>query len=249
MIARKLRLLPALAAVAVLLLTVLPAAAQDGTLRLSLDRVFGYSMGGEIQGQFNLVAAGPDNLTSVTFYVDGQEMRTVAQAPFRVSFSTSNYALGKHTLSASGLTSDGQTLRSDERTVNMVSAGESASVAGRLLIPILVIAIIATVGSAWLSGRANRFRTPGEARHYGAAGGAICPKCGRPFALSMFGLNLFTGKLVRCPFCGKWSVVRRARPEALAAAEAAEAADAQPAVRELSEEEKLRRELEESRYA
>jgi hypothetical protein len=62
------------------------------------------------------------------------------------------------------------------------------------------------------------------------------------------GLNLVTRKLERCPYCGKWSLVSRASREALAAAEAAEAEASKPAIPEPSPEEKLRQQLEESRY-
>ena len=62
---------------------------------------------------------------------------------------------------------------------------------------------------------------------------------------------MLTGKLDRCPHCGKWSVVRRATPAELSAAEAAELAAAKAEQAEtpgLSEEERLRQELEDSRY-
>lgn len=87
---------------------------------------------------------------------------------------------------------------------------------------------------------------PGD---YGLAGGAICPGCGKPFARHPLAPNLLAGKLSRCPHCGKWSVVARATPAALAEAEArkktAGPTDAGPA---LSPEEKLRRAIEASKY-
>ena len=82
------------------------------------------------------------------------------------------------------------------------------------------------------------------------AGGAICPRCQRPFARGVLSPNLLVGKLERCPFCGKWSVLA-ARPLAeLRAAEAAELASAEGGARPdaADEEERLRREIEESRY-
>jgi hypothetical protein len=56
------------------------------------------------------------------------------------------------------------------------------------------------------------------------------------------------GKLERCPYCNKWSIVPAASLAALKAAEAAELESAKPEVPELSPEEKLRRQIEESRY-
>lgn len=83
---------------------------------------------------------------------------------------------------------------------------------------------------------------------YGLAGGAICPGCGRAFARHALSPNLIAGKLSRCPHCGKWSIVSRATPAALVAAEAARQTPAEPAASALSEEERLRRQIEESRY-
>jgi len=83
---------------------------------------------------------------------------------------------------------------------------------------------------------------------YGLAGGAVCPKCGLPFSRSIFGLNLLVGKLSRCPHCGKWSVVGRASPEELSAAEAKLRGEAQPAQPAVDAEAQLRKRIEESKY-
>jgi hypothetical protein len=83
---------------------------------------------------------------------------------------------------------------------------------------------------------------------YGLAGGAVCPKCGLPFSRSVFGLNLLVGKLSRCPHCGKWSVVGRASPEELAAAEAKLRGEKQPAPPAVDAATQLHKRIEESRY-
>jgi DNA-directed RNA polymerase subunit RPC12/RpoP len=90
----------------------------------------------------------------------------------------------------------------------------------------------------------------GTPRKYGISGGAICPKCQRPFALHFFALNLGLGKFDRCPYCGKWSVLR---PRPIAELRQAEEVELQAAMDaalppEVSEEEKLRRELDDSRF-
>jgi hypothetical protein len=63
-------------------------------------------------------------------------------------------------------------------------------------------------------------------------------------------LNLGTHKFDRCPYCGKWSLVRRSSKEELDAAEAAEieAAQAGAFTPEVSEEDQLRQQLDDSRY-
>ena len=85
---------------------------------------------------------------------------------------------------------------------------------------------------------------PGQPRRYGLMGGAICPKCGRPFPRHWWGLNAGLGKFDRCDNCGRWSIVRAEPFDKLRAAEAAEIEHAAVAP-ELSPEEKLRRQLEE----
>ena len=117
-----------------------------------------------------------------------------------------------------------------------------------ILIIILVIAILA------FRILPNLFsKSKGESQHgsgYGAFGGVVCPNCTLPYGLTMGKINLGIGALSRCPHCGKWRVVRRASPEALAAAEERLRGQAGPgdeAPKE-NEEEKLRRELDNSRF-
>lgn len=88
----------------------------------------------------------------------------------------------------------------------------------------------------------------GEAPGYGAAGGAICPGCGRAFARNFLSPNLIMGKLCRCPHCGKWSIVPRATPAALAAADAAQSKRTSAETPATSEDERLRRQIEASKY-
>jgi DNA-directed RNA polymerase subunit RPC12/RpoP len=91
---------------------------------------------------------------------------------------------------------------------------------------------------------------PGAPRNYGIIGGTICPKCGRPFGMHIWGLNMLVGKLDRCPYCGKWSLVRYVGREALREAEAAEleAPKEAPSIPSAGEEENLKKELDNSRY-
>lgn len=85
---------------------------------------------------------------------------------------------------------------------------------------------------------------------YGALGGIVCPNCDLPYAKKLGSINLGIGSLNRCPHCQKWRVARRASPNALAEAEARmggqeSAGEKKP---EMSEEEKLRRDLDSSRF-
>ncbi len=117
---------------------------------------------------------------------------------------------------------------------------------------VLLIWLLVRVGQFFITSRKSGASLPlGAQRDYGLAGGAVCPRCHRPIRLGLMSIKLGIGtKLVRCEFCGKWSVVRRLSMEELHAAEAAELAEAQPAepIQEKSAEEKMKDLLEQSRY-
>jgi hypothetical protein len=233
------------------------AYAQDtATLDLGMSRTFGYSSGtGQIQGTFTLKARGPENLARVEFFIDGQKIGEADQAPFNLRFNTDDYAYGVHTISATGFTMDGQELQSNQIRTEFVSAQESWQTVGKIIIPIVVVILLITALSFILplvTGRGKTSHLPlGAPRNYGMLGGAVCPKCGRPFSRHIWGMNVVIGKLDRCPYCGKWSIVQRASPTELRQAEARELEMAQEAglqPPQESEEEKLRKELENSRY-
>ncbi len=215
------RWIPVLALV-ITLVSALPVVAQVQTpeLTLNLRRNFGFSAGGQIQGAFTLTAIGPDDLARVDFLIDEKIVHTATQAPFAYSFSTGDYSLGAHTLSATGLTASGARLASAMRSLEFVRPEAGLQVAGRIALPllgvVLVVTLLATFGPILL-GRKHRPFQPGV---YGAEGAAVCPRCGLPFPRHLFSMHLLTGKLERCPHCGKWSLVGRASARALAQAEA-----------------------------
>lgn len=232
------------------------AAAQQGTeLSLNLSRNFGFSSGtGRIQGAFTLKASGPANLQRVVFYIDDKQVGEATQSPFNYAFNTGSYSPTQHTLSAIGYTSDGQELHSNNITAEFITSEQAGQNTLRIILPILAVvgfAILFSAAIPMLSTRGKKESlAPGTQRNYGVMGGTICPKCGRPFAMKFLGINLPMGKLNRCPYCGKWSMVRRRSMAELRAAEQAELdqsfSEAIPS--QLSEEEKLRKELDNSKY-
>jgi hypothetical protein len=247
------RLARLFASIVFVLAAVAPVLAQTDELQLLVRRNIGYGAGSQIQGSFRMQATGPADLASVTFKIDEQVVATVTAAPFQVDFNTDSYALGSHTLVAEGQTASGRQLASAPSVFEFVSAAVGWQAAGRLALPILgvlgVLVVIA-VGASLLDMRRSR-RSPvplGAPRRYGLLGGAICPKCGRPFSRHWWALNAGVGKLDRCPQCGRWGVVRALPLEQLRAAEAAELDQAKAVTPELSAEEKLRRQLDESRF-
>jgi len=242
------RALPMVACL-LLLLAAVPATAQT-TCELSIEfhRDFGYAAGGEIQGAFSLTAGGPENLAKVDYYLDDQLLGSATQPPFKISFNTGTYPLGRHTFTAVGTTADGDQVCSPDRTVEFVSAEEGWQTAGKIVFPILgVVLLVSLLGTAgpMLLGRKAKFRL-GE---YGAAGGAVCSRCGMPFSRHLMSPNMVFGKLERCPHCGKVSIVTAASASALREAEARWQADSHKGeLKPESETDRLREQVDESRY-
>ncbi len=245
---------------AVWLVTALPVWAQEDGLTISVSKQFGYNMGSQIQGTFKIRVRGPEDLSVVTFLLDGELLDETTTAPFEFTFKTDDYSPGWHGITAIGTTTGGQTLTG--RTVNFqfVTAEAAGEGTMKLLVPVIVFAVATLLISAvfpMLTGRKQSSAydpsayTPGEPRSYGMFGGVVCPKCGQPFGMHWWGLNIsLVGKFDRCPHCGKWSLVRRASREALIDAEAEEhtahtATTPRPAS---NVEEKLREQLDDSRF-
>lgn len=242
-----------LIAMVISLVAVLTTQAQSDELSISFSRDFGYSSGGgDIQGLFSIKVGGPDTLTKVSFYIDDIMIGEDAEAPFKLQFNTDNFSLGEHDVYAVGTMSDGSELKTNVVRANFVSASEGTQAAVRILVPVLGLVVVAVLLAAVVpivTGRKTIPLEPGTPRTY-TMGGAICPKCQRPFAIHLYGLNLGLGKFDRCPYCGKWSVVRRTSLQNLRAAEEAELARAQETgqVPGMSEEEKLKKQLEDSKF-
>jgi hypothetical protein len=225
------------------------ALAQASELSLTMGDRNGYAMGQERQGWFTLKVSGPDDLAKVVFYLDEQVMGEVTAKPFALRFTTDNYPLGLHKMWAQGFTASGAELRSNEIPAEFVPASKAGKMIFTILGPILAVLVIAMLASAFLGGGKLKNLPAGAERRYGVTGGVICPRCHRPYPVPFMSLNLGLSRMARCPFCGKWSAQRPRPLQELRAAEAAEIKDAKAgAVVEQSEEEKLRKELDDSRY-
>lgn len=230
--------------------------AQSGNdLELRLKRNFGYSSGtGKIQGTITMIASGPDDLVLVEFQIDDQIIGQDDEVPFEHKFNTGDFSLGVHTLRAIGHTSGGRVIYSNEQRREFVPLEEVWRMVGSIFLIVfglIAIAMVASIIIPLITGRKKPATVPlGAPRNYGLLGGAICPKCQRPYGVHIWGMNLVIGKMDRCPHCKKWSIVRRAPLEMLRAAEAAELEHEQeqsqaPAS---SEEDLLRKQLDDSRY-
>jgi len=117
-----------------------------------------------------------------------------------------------------------------------------------IVIPILALSIGGHLISSHIANR--RQKEKGQPTIDGAFGGAICPKCDKPFAMHIWGFKVVVGKFDRCPHCGKWSLVRRAHPDALQQAAETMLGEetAAPHTPSLTPEEELRKKLDDSRF-
>jgi len=223
--------------------------AQAGQLTLKMSRDWGYGgFNGDIEGLFSMHVTGPADLARVDFYIDNTKIGEVSQVPINLQFNTDNYPLGSHQLYAVGYSTSGQEYRSNTILANFVPKQSTL----KFILPVLgvvVAAILIAMLVPFLARRGKHLSIPlGGERNYGVAGGGICPKCHRPFALPLFSLHLGFSKLAHCPFCSKWSLVRVESIGKLHEAEKAELEWGKGEVKDESEEEKLRKEIDDSKY-
>jgi Zn ribbon nucleic-acid-binding protein len=239
------------------LATISYASAQSTEeLMLGMSRDFGYAgFNNDIQGLFTLkIKDPPADLEKVVFFIDSTSMGEDVDAPFTLQFNTDSYPLGLHSLTAVGYKIDGTELNSNIIQVEFVPAGTGMGSVVKIIVPIVVFMVVMALVAVFLPIILSKGKLastpPGTPRKYGIGGGAICPKCNRPFTLRLWWINLGAGKIDRCPYCGKWSYVRPKSMVELRAAEAAELADAQQEnhIEGESEADKLKKQLDDSRF-
>jgi hypothetical protein len=207
----------------------IPVYAQDGNDRLTihLRRDFGYRAAGQIQGRFTISADGPHDLERVKYLLDGKFFAEVSEAPFKYSFSTSEYAVGAHTFSAVGTTASGAEVFAEEVRLEFVSAEESWQQVANLAVPLMAGLVVLMVLGTLLLTLTGRRSGSFKLGKYGSAGGAVCKGCGFPYPRHFLSPNLLVGKLEMCPHCGKWAIIPRASRAALDEAETRFSADAE----------------------
>jgi hypothetical protein len=224
---------------------------EPPSITLTLTRDFGYGgFSGDIQGTFSMKVSGPDNLVKVQFYIDELLIGTDTEIPFLIQFHTESFEPGNHNMYAIGILSDGSEVRSNEFIRHFLSGEDAMGNTLNIVIPLLAVILgISIIGvvAPMLFGKKGKLRPVGE---YGAAGGAVCPRCQLPYSRNYLSPNLVIGKLEHCPHCGKWAVVRRAAQDELVDAEARLRQDREEGVKEISkdEDESLRQALEDSRF-
>jgi hypothetical protein len=215
-------------------------------LQIWMAKNFGYGgFSGDIQGTFTIHASGPEDLDKVDFYLDDMVIGTDTEPKFALQFQTDNYELGWHEIHAVGILSDGAEISSDVLTREFVSSETTMNFVIPLVGVILAVSLIGVLGPV-LMGRRKGSVTIGQ---YGAAGAAVCKRCGFPFSRNLLSPNIVFGKLERCPHCGKWAIARRAFPAELTDAEERyREAQKETGTVEVDEKDSLRRSLEDSRF-
>ena len=225
--------------------------AQSEELTLSLTRDFGSGgFNSDIQGTFSLKARGPANLERVQFFLDETLLGEDPKSPFAIQFITDNYTTGSHDFTAVGFTTDGKQIGSKTISAVFMSKEEGSAASLKMVVPILAVvfgAMAISAITAMVNVRKGKKLPAGAARSY-SFGGGICPKCKRPFGFQLLGIHMFGRKLTPCPHCGKWSVVKRETMSELHAAELAELEAIKTQIPEALDEEKLIKELDDSKY-
>jgi hypothetical protein len=217
---KKIRGLVLFSCILILLIPGFVFAQEEGpTLTLGLIRNFGYGGVGKIQGNFTLrLVDPPPDLAEVSFYLDNELMGVVAEAPFEIKFSTGEFEDGEHQMIARGILEDGGEATSNTITKTFLSSEQAWADTQGIIFPLLIgigALTLLGIGAPMLLGR-KKPHMPGQ---YGPAGGAVCPRCQMPFSRPFFAPNLMVGKLVRCPHCGKTSILPRSDMASLEEAE------------------------------
>lgn len=226
-------------------------AQENQTLVLSLSRDFGYSSGtGSIQGTFSMRVSAEIDLLKVVFFIDNLAIGEDTQPPFQFQFNTDNYGLGEHTIHAVGYAVDGKEYASKEIRADFVSSDEGWQTALKIIIPVFGLilgAMLISFALPWIlrGGKPKQIILPD---HFSILGGAVCPKCKLPFNIPFLKINLVTGSLLPCPYCGKWSIVRRASSAHLQAALEAAKIQQNPDISKTQSENSIKKEIDDSRY-
>jgi hypothetical protein len=211
----------AVSALAIMLALVLMAnVSAEPTITLSFNRDNGYSNGADINGLFTARATVSSDVVRVEFYLNGT-LQSNTTSPYSWSFDTTAYPLGTYTIRAVAYDTNGaQTVA--ERTVNFVETPSWISYLPFIIILLVVPIVILSVLS--LRKRNNS---------------SACPKCGNN-APQILPVNLGALHLKRCSNCGK--LYFRGKPYNPSEN------DDSPPPKSPSDEDRLRKDIDNSKY-
>lgn len=246
------------------LIPVTSVMAQAEGMRIKLNRDFGYGgMGNQIQGTFSIEVTDNTPYQKVIFMMDEIVLGEKTEAPFRFRFSTDSYEPGIHQYYAIGVLADGTQVESNRITADVLSKEEANQalykILGILFGSIALVGIISWAVSSVVSKKTagSQVLEDGEMpQGFSLKGGSICPKCGKPFSFHFFSVNLPFYKVDRCPHCGKVVLAKSMTYQAVETivlskkkSKAGAVDNGNGAAVEISEEERLKRQLDDSKYS
>jgi uncharacterized C2H2 Zn-finger protein len=194
------------------------------TISLSLTRTNGYSWGNDINGHFSLSAHVSSDVVRVEFYLDDALQFTATGSSFSWAFDTNDYPLGQHNITAVAYDSAGQQASSSVLSKNFVEMPVSFYF---ILILVVGVAVVISVVAVFYARKKSGFTK--------------CPNCGYVFRRQYGWIHLGTVYRNICPKCGKgfWA---KSYDGPIDNNEESSSRDT------LSEEERLKRDIEDSKY-
>ncbi len=129
------------------------------------------------------------SVVRVVYYMDDEVMAEVTQEPFKLPFSTGDYAPGVHKMRAEVTTADGNVASAGPIVYNFLSAVESGKKTTSILVTVIGISLGAMAISWFISSR----QKGGVVTSGGMFGLAVCNRCGKVFARSIMGMNICGG--------------------------------------------------------
>jgi uncharacterized C2H2 Zn-finger protein len=194
------------------------------TVSISLTRTNGYGWGNDINGHFTVNADVSSDVVKVEFYIDNILQYTVSGSAFAWSFNTENYPLGQHSITAVAYNSAGASQASQALARNFVEVPIAFYlIIGAVVSASIIIAIVSIV---------LRKRQSGHTK---------CPQCSYIFARHYSWIHLGNSERTKCPRCGKAFWAKNYDGPI-------DNEEHTPQSELLSEQERLHRDIEDSKY-
>jgi hypothetical protein len=123
------------------------AHAEALPLRLSLQRLNGADLLGHVSGTFRLTAEGPDNVRSVTFYLDGRILGRATTYPFSYGLDTGDFPKGEHEIEAVAQFTDGAVATSNTISLQFRSRNWHLAVRQSMFLYAGLVPVLGVVGA------------------------------------------------------------------------------------------------------
>lgn len=128
------------------LVPILPSRAESVPLRLSLRRRSGADLLGRVAGTFNMSIGTPEELSAVTYFVDGQVVGRSTSFPFTAPIDTGDFAEGEHELEAVARFADGSVATSNRLSIEFRSRNWLLAVRQSMFLYAALVLVLAVFG-------------------------------------------------------------------------------------------------------